>query len=610
MKFISFIRLSFKQSVRLRLTFYFVLAILPLISISQYSIIQSQKILQNQTSERTRVAMIASLTYIDQFMESIDQLSLNISNNSEMNGLLNQAGSETHMIFGAKVLLAQLSNYNITNRFITDIWIYNDNLGMVISANNGGKRMDVHNLEWYTKTIAVSSSLLNYSLKKSNTASNPNDPVNAPNTITMTRVMGFNSTEPSKHIIGVTINLDTLVQFCKELLTTQETQLNLIDPEQKLIVSTNGDLQTPYQIQDNNKSYLNEDAPKNFEKMFVIKILSEKSKWSMVLAQPEKVLTNESDQLQRFTFWVIGISCLLALSISWIVYIGISSPISNLLSGIREIRRGNLNVQLKHNRSDEFGFLTESFNQMAEQQRKYISDIFEQQVEKTRTELKFLQSQINPHFLYNTLDSIYACAVNYDAEEICEMVLNLSRFFRLSLNKGRETFTLEETIEHLYYYIRIQQIRFTDHFSCEFRIPESCKALHLQKLILQPLVENAIIHGLEKSHSGGKLIISADRTDQFLLLTVQNNGSIPANRLARIQRELTQVTPSTPLEKREPTTDFFGILNVIYRLKLYYGNHADLRIDSNEQTGTTTTVVLPLELCIIKSASFEGEVGS
>ena len=127
---------------------------------------------------------------------------------------------------------------------------------------------------------------------------------------------------------------------------------------------------------------------------------------------------------------------------------------------MRQLRLGNLNTKLVNNRQDELGYLTDAFNQTAEQQRHLIHDIYEQQLRLTKTELKFLQSQINPHFLYNTLDSIYWAAKNYEAEEISEMVLNLSRFFRLSLSKGRETFTIEETFAHLNYYIRVQQLRF------------------------------------------------------------------------------------------------------------------------------------------------------
>src|SRR5690606_3881181 len=121
--------------------------------------------------------------------------------------------------------------------------------------------------------------------------------------------------------------------------------------------------------------------------------------------------------------------------ISLIVYKGIASPLSTLLHGMQQLRHGQYETRLTSKRKDQFGVLTDAFNQMIAEQQRLIRDVYDQQLRLSHTELKFLQSQINPHFLYNTLDSIYWTAKNYEADEISEMVLNLSKFFRLSLSK-------------------------------------------------------------------------------------------------------------------------------------------------------------------------------
>lgn len=594
------IRQGYKKSVRYRLTLFFILAILPLILVSLYSIGKSQRILEEQSGEQTRAAMASSLAYIDQFMSSMNHLSLLISNDAELNELLHPDADPSQQIIDAQQILKRLKNFLLAEKSISDLWILDADMGMVLSVKDGGKRIDYKDRDWYRLTIenAGGPALLSNRNAKMPEQPGDYDPLDLPDSMTITRGMSANSLRPSPNALGVTMDLSTFVDFAKELLKGNNASMYLMNANQELIVSSNGDSSIPYDIPDNDQAYFERRDAELGRSMFVTKVRSDESGWSMVLAQPKSNLTEKSSLLQRFTYGVIGISCLLALSIAWIVYTGISAPLRNLLSGIRELARGNLKVQLKHDRIDEFGALTESFNMMAEQQKRYVDDIFEHQVEKTRTELKFLQSQINPHFLYNTLDSIHASAVNYDAEEICEMVLCLSSFFRLSLNKGRESFTLAETVEHLGYYIRIQELRFTDHFQSQLDIPDDCKDLYVLKLILQPLVENAIIHGLEKSPPGGKLIVSAWRTESLLWLSVYNSGRlIEEEQLKRIQEAIAEITTAY-LEKYKPSPDYFGMLNVLCRLKLYYGDEAGMRIESNEKERTKVTIWLPLDACL------------
>jgi two-component system sensor histidine kinase YesM len=239
---------------------------------------------------------------------------------------------------------------------------------------------------------------------------------------------------------------------------------------------------------------------------------------------------------------------------------------------------------------------------MAVVQKHLIEDHYEQQLRLTTTELKFLQSQINPHFLYNTLDSIYWTAKNYDADEISEMVMNLSKFFRLSLNKGRQVFTIEESITHLHYYLRIQQLRFMDNFTVDYHISEESKDVPLLKLLLQPLVENAIIHGMEGKSSGGSLVISSRiEKGQTVVISVQDNGpGIKEERLRYIQHELEMMgSRSVPASSQdeEHVKDLFGLRNVLSRMKLYYGREAQLTVHSVLGEGTTVTISIPLDRC-------------
>jgi two-component system sensor histidine kinase YesM len=200
------------------------------------------------------------------------------------------------------------------------------------------------------------------------------------------------------------------------------------------------------------------------------------------------------------------------------------------------------------------------------------------------------------------LDSIYWAAKNYEADEISEMVLNLSRFFRLSLNKGTDTFTVDETVAHLHYYVRVQQLRFLDKFSVSYDIQEESKTIPIMKLLLQPLVENAILHGLEQRDRGGELIVRARLEDGFVHMTVADNGvGMPQDRLRYIGGELERVfapdKPGLSLPPWENAKDLYGLRNVASRVRMVYGKRSRMEIDSREGEGTSVTVRLPLDRC-------------
>ncbi|QHW31454.1 HAMP domain-containing protein [Paenibacillus rhizovicinus] len=589
-------RAPFRRSTQKRLTFFFILPIVPLIFISLYAISQSENIVVRQAGENNRAAISAALGFIDQFTDTAQRLSLQISNDSTLNAMLDVQGSEATMIYEASQILNRLATYKLANDMIQDIWILDTNLGMIISRQHGGKRIDYAHRNWYSQAIAgMGSSVLYIPHATKEISPGVPDPVDNVDLVTFTREMGFNTSNPSSHVVGITVSRQTLTQFALNLLNTKHSQFQILDADNRVIASYADASVSDEAARGLNSKY---GFIKLKKHMLDSRVVSQVSGWSIELAQPESVLNQGTRQLQAFIIAISVLSIFLALIVSWIVYVGISAPLAKLLGGIQQIRRGVWDVNLKSKRRDEFGMITDTFNQMAMQQKQYLQDIYTQQVQKTRTELKFLQSQIDPHFLYNTLDSIYASAVQYGADETSEMVLNLSRFFRLSLSKGRDTFTVKETFEHLSYYIRIQEMRFLDHFEWEYQIDEASEPVPILKLLLQPLVENAIIHGLEKAPPGGRLTIAAANENGILSLRVRDTGNgIPEDRLRKIQSELVRNrVDSFNLERAKPN-DFYGLTNVCSRLRLYYGNRAEMTIASIAGQWTETTIRIPVEAC-------------
>ncbi|WP_433938968.1 sensor histidine kinase [Paenibacillus lautus] len=583
------IRDRFSQNIQTRLTGYFLLILLPLVIISLFAVERSRDILYEQAVGRTEMALSSAMNHFDLALQNVEEISTLIAGDPGMNELLNKNSTNfsPQSIVDFSHILEQLSNSVSVNRFVSQITVYHRASNMFISTHYGGKKLTAETQqEWLVEAARRNGTGISYVMSEAPVAEGITfGQMTNTDSISLIRTMDLYNSERQSNLLVVSFNKSKLLNIIKTLLPSENSRIALLNERGEVVVETG----RVYQ----------EDIT---EKDMTVTIDSDYSTWRLELVQPKSELYKETDQLRLFTVAIIALSILLAIIISWVVYSGIASPVLKLSRGMKRLSSGELNIHVDTKRKDEFGFLIQSFNKMAVVQKHLIEDHYEQQLRLTTTELKFLQSQINPHFLYNTLDSIYWTAKNYDADEISEMVMNLSKFFRLSLNKGRQVFTIEESITHLHYYLRIQQLRFMDNFTVDYQISEESKGVPILKLLLQPLVENAIIHGMEGKSSGGSLVISSRiEKGNMVIISVQDNGpGISEERLRYIQHELEMMgSRSVPASSQdeEHVKDLFGLRNVLGRMKLYYGREADLTVHSVAGEGTTVTISIPLERC-------------
>ncbi|MFS0722520.1 cache domain-containing sensor histidine kinase [Paenibacillus sp. 1P07SE] len=609
MKWLRTLRDRFSRSIQVRLTCYFILILLPLILFSLYANMQSQRILEQELGERTMSGMDSALEYVDQTLQSLEQLSTMLATDGSLTSRLKHQSPELtpETLVDFTAVMSYISNVNAVNPILSGVSIYHGGTSKLISSRVGLLDRPPHAIEeWYDEFVETGRSIVLYNPTRHEEAlMGWADPIYNESQLLLMQLMDLYSRDRGNNVLMLSLPKRTLLSNISHLAPSQASHVSLYDDRGRLLVSSSGAAEPLLEQEIPASEVSVAQLPGRAEKQMMLRTVSPRSGWSLVLEQPEREIYKKSRPLQIFTYWIILISCLLAVWIAWLIYSSIAAPVSSLVSGMRQLRLGNLDTKLVHHRQDELGYLTDAFNQTAEQQRHLIQDIYEQQLRLTKTELKFLQSQINPHFLYNTLDSIYWSAKNYDAEEISEMVLNLSRFFRLSLSRGRETFTVEETFTHLNYYIRVQQLRFVGQFTVSFDADPQAANLYVLKLILQPLVENAILHGLEKQKGGGQLAISARLESDRLLLTVSDNGKgMEEQRLRQIHDALAGAE-NMQASGAERKDEFFGLLNVASRIRLYYGESAMLRIASETGGGTSAVLDLPRALC---SSEQEGDL--
>ncbi|MDE7318512.1 MAG: sensor histidine kinase, partial [Lachnospiraceae bacterium] len=250
-------------------------------------------------------------------------------------------------------------------------------------------------------------------------------------------------------------------------------------------------------------------------------------------------IRSDVDQSIRISILIFLIIFTGAFLIDRRIITGITEPIRSLCDVTRLAGSGDFEVRAREGGDEELAVLGSSFNQMVERIGNLVEDIRVEQLNLRVTELKLLQAQINPHFLYNTLDTIIWLAEAGKKEEVVRMVTSLSDFFRTTLSKGKDYIRVEEEEAHIRSYLQIQQFRYQDILEYELRIPPELHEYQILKLTLQPLVENALYHGIKNKRGLGKIIVTARETDGKLIFCVQDNGrGLQPRRHAYVKKDI------------------------------------------------------------------------
>jgi len=298
---------------------------------------------------------------------------------------------------------------------------------------------------------------------------------------------------------------------------------------------------------------------------------------------------------EGFTRWEIsyfvlmfGAGCFSVLA-AWGISRSIYIPIKKLHDVTTTITKNDLQALVTGDNVDEITELGMSFNIMIGRIRELVEAKTKEQENLKKAELRALQAQINPHFLYNTLDTIIWMAESKKTDSVIEIVRALSSFFRISLSKGKDWITIGEEVERTRSYLTIQRMRYRDIMDYRIEVDERVAGNTILKLILQPLVENALYHGIKNKRQGGTITVRAKQRDENeVLLEVEDDGiGFTPDKLAQLQAELEDDSGDIKLESG------FGIGNVNKRIRLYYGKQYGISIQSEYSTGTCVTLAIP-----------------
>ncbi|WP_019640618.1 cache domain-containing sensor histidine kinase [Paenibacillus fonticola] len=310
--------------------------------------------------------------------------------------------------------------------------------------------------------------------------------------------------------------------------------------------------------------------------------ISESTGWKTLTYIPSTELLAPMKQnrnaLMITTLLIIFFALLAAIFISY----ALTMPLKRTVRLMKQVQRGNLDVQVQVKYNDEIGRLGSHFNRMIAHIRDLLQEVYETEKSKQKADMLALQNQINPHFIYNTLESIRMLAELNDDDRVAELTYLLGLLLRYSITRSDEIVTIQQELDHVCNYLQLLQIRFPDKISYHIAVPKSFCQLPIIKLVFQPIVENAVFHGLEKQEKPGTIAIHAWSEGKSVIFTIHDDG-------AGMEEETMKQLNSALTDGK---TDQYGIglCNVSERIRLYYGNNSKLTVNSKPGEGTTVTL--------------------
>lgn len=518
--------------------------------------------------------------YLQDYLETVikeedDYVDSGIGKNMRSYGMSSQAFSDTLlsradissiMIFGKKKMLLNRSMYTYQK-----------------------VALDYSKLDWYAKAVAKPQDAIITGPNR-HSFFDTDDEV-----ISLSREVQSYENGTFRGVILINLNMNKITEICNSFQEKQENFICIINDKGELVYEQQNGRERFAFDEKENRQELNTALGKTKESCFRLNYRGEKylvtrtdmktTGWTLVSMVPYKSVMAETMAISGVMILAVAITLIVTLLLLNRILTGVVKPLKKLEKYMVQVNPDNMDQRMEILTDDEIGHLSMKFNQMMDRIRNLKEQVIEEQEDKRKYELQALQAQINPHFLYNTLDSIIWMAETNDSN-IVAMTEALAKLFRISLNKGNEEISLERELEHVKNYLIIQSMRYADKFTYEISAEPGVERCRTIKLILQPIVENCIYHGIKKKRGTGKITIRAYRREQNLIIEVSDDG-------CGMPEEICRKILSDEIESENISGSGIGVKNVNERIQLRFGKKYGLSYSSEEGVGTTVTYVLP-----------------
>lgn len=538
--------------------------------------------------------------YLNSYLEEVDSIAKNVNYNYYLQDYLETVIKEDDDYVDSGIG-KNMRSYEMSSQAFSDTLLSRADISSIMIF---GKKKMLLNRSMYTyQKVALDYSKLDWYAKA---VAKPQDAIiTGPNrhsffdtddeVISLSREVQSYENGTFRGVILINLNMNKITEICNSFQEKQENFICIINDKGELVYEQQNGRERFAFDEKENRQELNTALGKTKESCFRLNYRGEKylvtrtdmktTGWTLVSMVPYKSVMAETMAISGVMILAVAITLIVTLLLLNRILTGVVKPLKKLEKYMVQVNPDNMDQRMEILTDDEIGHLSMKFNQMMDRIRNLKEQVIEEQKDKRKYELQALQAQINPHFLYNTLDSIIWMAETNDSN-IVAMTEALAKLFRISLNKGNEEISLERELEHVKNYLIIQSMRYADKFTYEISAEPGVERCRTIKLILQPIVENCIYHGIKKKRGTGKITIRAYRREQNLIIEVSDDG-------CGMPEEICRKILSDEIESENISGSGIGVKNVNERIQLRFGKKYGLSYSSEEGVGTTVTYVLP-----------------
>lgn len=399
---------------------------------------------------------------------------------------------------------------------------------------------------------------------------------------------GYPSTTRSQFNLVVELSLPQIARDLRALKPYERSNTYLIDERfQKLLYEDTTDGEFDPSAADAGAGQ--DRMLINGSRYLVFKKHSDVLSWTLATYIPESEILHPVMSFKKWIWYLSFLSLIVVIAASLMIFRLINRPLKKLIGGFRKVEQGDLEVSIKRKEKDEFQFIYAQFNRMTGKLNQLIQEVYEKTIYSQQAELKLLQSQINPHFFYNSLYILYFMVRGGDQDGAKMLAKHLGEYFKFITYNKADFIPLGSELRHAQTYAAIQETRFRKRISCRFEVEGDVGRWEVPRLIIQPILENAFIHGLEDKEAGGWIAVTVEADEQMLTIRISDNGS----GIDPVQLGLWQAKMKRTQDREETTKDdIHGLENVHRRLKLLYGNSSGVGLANNAQGGVTATITI------------------
>ena len=543
----------------------------------------------------TRTIVRQTNQNIDSYIDYMDNIATMVSGSRDTQTFLYNKDEATLQVSECRQRLVE--------QFRTILKSRNDirNIGLIQKDgnrlfNNGGQQknayLDLDTQAWYKNAITSNRSGL--------TSSHVQHVIRGerPWVITVSRgVRNFTGSGNREGVVFIDLNYSAISELCDQNSIGSKGYVFLLDQDGNVVYHPQqqqlyNELQTENidLVMNTDKETLMDGSGDN-ARIYTIS-RSEKTGWTVVGCTNVAELLKDSKKARSIYVLVAAILVVVALVLSNFIARNITRPLQQLRDSMARVQEGDFGAaEVEVTSRNEVGSLTRSFNVMTSRIQELMKQNIYEQQQKRKSELKALQSQINPHFLYNTLDSIIWMAEGKKNEEVVVMTASLARLLRQSISNEEEQVPIGQEVEYARSYLTIQKMRYKDKLEFQIQVDAQIMGVPIIKLVLQPLIENAIYHGLKYKEGKGLLIVRGYREGENAVLQIKDNGA-----------GMDEQTLSHIFEKHKVNyrSNGVGVYNVQKRLQLYYGMDYGITYSSKQGEGTTASIVIPMNVIPMK----------